>query len=58
METNCPVCGWSLGRKPIVRIIQEVEWRFCCFGCASTQYLVLLLQARGKETGEAKEEGR
>ncbi len=56
MQTNCPVCGWPLGRKPIVRIIEEVEWSFCCFGCASTQYLILLLKARSNEAGNTVEE--
>lgn len=41
-----------MGRRPVARVIGEVEWRFCCYGCASTQYLIHLLKTRGVETGE------
>ena len=58
VDAGCPVCGWPMGRKPVARIIGEVEWRFCCFGCASTQYLIHLLKARGVKAGEPEGEVR
>ena len=57
-DASCPVCGWQMGRRPVVRIIGGVEWRFCCFGCASTQYLMHLLRERGVKATKTEGDAR
>ena len=47
-----------MGRSPVVRIIGEVEWRFCCFGCASTHFLMHLLRTRGVMAGKTEGNAR
>ncbi|AOV16536.1 hypothetical protein BJI67_05125 [Acidihalobacter aeolianus] len=45
-QDQCAVCRLRLGRRPVVRLVDGAERRYCCTACASTDYLIALLRER------------